>query len=672
LERLSAIFLAPLLLVAAIATAQQATDGLQFNVPYLCSDGQTYTVHRCATGPKGEFCFYQAEGQSERYNTRSAVANQMTRSCKVKPGGATAASSAPQSSSELQLDTPYQCAGGITLTVFQCQRQGTQEACFVKAEQNGKFLTQVPKPRAEIASQVKACKAGTPFNPPYMAEFPDMYRVAQGMNVGKPAENVRRSIGAYYQLSEIIKVLAGQRAPTPDEQKLLNEYSKASTDLAQVASQKLPGEHFDAASNPYRYSTSDPKFGFEGIPVWTAFLSPSIQARFAQIAGAGNPQYQAAVQQEKQKAFQQVQADTQAAQAEQAQAKMPKDEGSVAIRRCLESGRSETECLGEGLKVGVNELTGGLYGSLDNMGKPSPGLRLSGTFGNSGFSMNFDEKHAILYCGALDPVYATYSVERGSQIGVKVRSSTPFTLTLRADGKLVGPGPVEIAGVVPVGGSHGGGGSAGPGASAYDIHSPTTTQEKQISAGEAWQYSADQVHRNGSDLSVTTTTANSSSDTSWAKPRAARPVVGKTERCNVTTLTGTPSPPKVSAALNQITGSAAHKGDTVPPGLRMTGRYESKNGLNIDFADDLATLECGRARSAEPYVVENNAGRITIQVKNPSGPFSLALQADGTLNGSGSVDVAGRVLTGTRGDQMTYAPVSGHCTLGAMTAKATQ
>lgn len=674
MKKANMIFLSTLLLSAATIIAQQPNDGLQLNVPYVCSNGQTYVVHRCATGPKGEFCYYQAEGQSERYNTRAAVASQMTQTCKVKaPASAatTTHSSTTQPSSGLQVDTPYECPGGLILTVFQCQRQGTQEACFVRAEQNGKFLTQVPKPRAEIATQLKACKAGTPFSPSYMAEFPSAYRVVQGMNIGNPAENVKRAIGAFYQLSEIIKVLAGQRAPTSDEQKLLNEYSRISAVLAQGAAQKFPNEHFDPAANPYHYNPSDPKFGFEGIPVWTTFLSPGIQAQYAQIVGGGNPQYQAAVGQEKQKAFRQVQADVQAAQAEQAEANMPKDAGSVAMRRCLESGRSETECLGEGLKVGMNELTGGMTGELDKMTTLPPGLRLSGNFSDAGFSISFDDKRATVFCGALDPVFATYKIERGAQISVKV-SVSPQTIvaTLRADGKLVGPGPVQIAGVVPVGGGSSGG-RAGPSASAYDLHSPTTTQEKQISAGEAWQYSADQVHRNGSDYSVTTQTANSSPDTSWAKPRAARPVVGKTERCNVATLTGAPVT-KMSAAINQMTGSSAHKGDTIPVGLRMFGKYESKNGLNIDFEGDLATLECGRARSAESYLVENSGGHITIEVKNAAGPFSLVLQPDGTLIGSGSVDVAGRILTGTHGDQMTYAPVSGRCAVGTLTAMAAQ
>ena len=38
----------------AVVAAQQAPDGLQFNVPYLCSDVYTYVVHECTPGAKGE------------------------------------------------------------------------------------------------------------------------------------------------------------------------------------------------------------------------------------------------------------------------------------------------------------------------------------------------------------------------------------------------------------------------------------------------------------------------------------------------------------------------------------------------------------------------------------------------------------------------------------------
>ena len=181
MKRPSSLFaIVALFLLFPCAGSLRAQDDLQFNVPYTCSDGVTYVVHKCLTGPKGEMCYYQAEGQSERYNTRAAVVYQMTKMCKLK-GSPSAPATTAQPSSELQLDTPYQCSGGLTLTVFQCQKQNGQDYCFVKAEENAKFVLQVPKPRAEIVTQIKACKAGTPFNPPYIAEFPSASYVVQAM-----------------------------------------------------------------------------------------------------------------------------------------------------------------------------------------------------------------------------------------------------------------------------------------------------------------------------------------------------------------------------------------------------------------------------------------------------------------------------------------------------------
>ena len=40
-----------LICMSPFALAQQAPDGLQFNVPYLCNDGNVYVVHRCEKWP---------------------------------------------------------------------------------------------------------------------------------------------------------------------------------------------------------------------------------------------------------------------------------------------------------------------------------------------------------------------------------------------------------------------------------------------------------------------------------------------------------------------------------------------------------------------------------------------------------------------------------------------
>src|ERR1700758_4386614 len=101
-----------LLCTGALAHAQQAPDGLQFNVPYLCNDGKVYVVHRCEKGPKFEACFYQHEPDSERYNTREAVVYQMTKMCKVQGQPAAAVSTPISEAPQLGV---HHCSNGFIL-----------------------------------------------------------------------------------------------------------------------------------------------------------------------------------------------------------------------------------------------------------------------------------------------------------------------------------------------------------------------------------------------------------------------------------------------------------------------------------------------------------------------------------------------------------------------------
>jgi hypothetical protein len=650
-----------LFFLCASAAPLRAQDGLQFNVPYLCNDGVTYVVHKCLTGPKGEMCYYQAEGQSERYNTRAAVVYQMTKMCKVK-GAASPAAPASQPSSDLQLDTPYQCAGGLALTVFQCQKQNGQDYCFVKAEQNGKFLLQVPKPRAEIVTQTKACKAGAPFSPPYIAEFPSYAYVVQAMAVGTPKENATRAIGALYQLSEIISTLSGPRATSgysPDEKKLLDSYSKMQSALLQAAAQVLPGQQFTLATNPYHFSRSDPKFGFEGIPVWTTFLTPALQGQFAQIVGGNDAHYTATVEQEKRAAMQQIQTNAAIAQSEQ---NMKKDPGSVATRRCLESGRSEMECLGEGVKVGLVDLVGGNPSGSIGLPGGDPGLRLTGVYSSGNFSLTFSQTTSGVACGTLLPQQLPYSVERsGNQLFVKVPiQPKPLVLSYKVDGKLSGPGPTDVAGRVVAGRA------TDTTSTGYEMQTQTTTTQRQIGANEVSNYNADQVHQNGMEYSV-----NDQSTSSTMVPTTVHnysvPTAPKTERCNVGILPPTGQSGSISGALTQVLGSQASKSANTVPGLRLNGTYAVAGGLKIEFRDDAATLECGAALSSEGYAVEPQGGQLVVKFQHSAGPLSLVLQPNGTLTGSGSVEVNGRKIYRSPSGDISYTPQNARCTLGTLT-----
>ena len=649
-----------LICIATLAVAQQAPEDLQFNVPYLCNDGHTYVVHKCEKGPKFEACFYQREQDSERYNTRQSVEYQMTKMCKLK-GSASPVAASAQPSSDLLVDTPYQCAGDLMLTIFECQRQSGQEACFVKAELNGKFLGQVPKPRSEIVTQIKACTPGKTFDPGYIAEFPSSYRVIQGMLAGNPQQNIERAIGAFYQLSEIIKVLAAQRGSnyTPDEKKLLDDYSRLSRELAQAGAQKFPDQKFDPATNPYRFSRNDPKFGFGGIPVWTTFLSPPIQAQFAQLVGGDDSHYLAAVEQQKRAGMQQLDTEMRVEQSEQ---NMRKDAGSVAARHCVESGRSEVECLGEGLKVGAMDLMGG--NPLKGIVPETPaGLRLTGLYSVAGFGLQFSQDAVAVGCGKLVPQPLPYSMERSAnQILVKIPiSPRPLTLSYRPDGSLAGPGPIDVAGRVVIGGM------TDTASTNYQMQTQTSTTQRQIDAGDVSNYSADQVHQNGMEYSVD----QQSTSTSWVPTTAHHysvPTAPKTERCNVGTLPPTGGSISVSNALTQVLGSKASKSANTAPGLRLNGTYAAKDGLKIQFRDDSATLECGESFNSEGYAVRTEGGQLIVKFQNSTGPLSFVLQPNGTLTGAGSVDVAGRRAIQGAGGDVEYLPRNARCVLGTLEA----
>jgi hypothetical protein len=523
----------------------------------------------------------------------------------------------------------------------------------------------VPKPRNEIENQMKSCKALPQLNPSYLAEFPGPYLVVQGMLAGNPRDNVVRAIGAFYQLTEILKVLASQRGSSgysPDEKKFMDDYTRAQSVLVETAAKKFPGEHFDLEGNPFHYSVSDPKFGFEGIPIWARFFTPNVQARFAQVVGHNDPRYQVAVDQEKRRAVQQADNDLKTAQADAAETHYAKDAGSVAARHCVESGRSEMECLGKGLKVGAMDLMGG--NPLKGIVPETPvGLRLTGLYSASGFGLQFNQDAVGVGCGTLIAQSHPYTVERtANQILVKIPiSPKPLTLSYKLDGNLAGPGPIDVAGRVVIGGM------TDSASTSYQMQTQTSTTQRQIDAGDVANYSTDQVHQNGMEFSVDQQ-STSSSWTPTTTHHYSVPTAPKTEHCNVQTLSPTARNVSVSGALTQLMGSKESKSANTVPGLRLNGTYAAKGGLKIEFRDDSATLECGDSLNSEGYQVLPEGGQLIVKFQNSTGPLSFVLQPNGTLTASGTVDVAGRsAIQGAEGG-VDYRPRNARCALGTLEA----
>ena len=104
-------------------------------------------------------------------------------------------------------------------------------------------------------------------------------------------------------------------------------------------------------------------------------------------------------------------------------------------------------------------------------------------------------------------------------------------------------------------------------------------------------------------------------------------------------------------------------------GPRMGGTYAGASGLKVEFRSTAAILDCGQAHVMVPYDVQNLADRVVVTVRNGNVPLTLTLRPDGTLVGSGTVDVTGRTVTGVRDSGATFAPRQERCAVGTLTAR---
>jgi hypothetical protein len=59
--------------------------------------------------------------------------------------------------------------------------------------------------------------------------------------------------------------------------------------------------------------------------------------------------------------------------------------------------------------------------------------------------------------------------------------------------------------------------------------------------------------------------------------------------------------------------------------------------------------------------------QLVVKFRHSAGPLSLVLQPNGTLNGTGSVEVNGRKIYRSPTGDIAYTPQNARCTLGTLT-----
>jgi hypothetical protein len=463
-------------------------------------------------------------------------------------------------------------------------------------------------------------------NPPYLAQFPSVQKVKQVMTDKDPREQALKQMGALYQLQEVMKQLSGRRefrGYLPDEMKLLGQYQVAEYNIGKAIDSAFPGPYGSwrkvSDNRPYAYMRSDQRFGIEGIQTFRLLLNSEIQTAFYTSVGLDQARIAA-----------RMHADSEAMLAARAAGENPSggktDAETRAIRRCAESGRSEMQCMMEGIGKSFTGMISAVLPGLPLKSAPIRGIRMSGVYPGEGkLGFTFYNDQVTVGCSDIVPESHNYTVAvapAGLRITI-ANAPKPVVLTLRPDGRLQGSGPTDFTGQVQVGIEYG-----------------TRT---------------------------------------WSDGRTepiSRPVYAtRTLRCNVGVLAASAPAPALgsmstapAAALNLVFGSPDPEAGKAPPvGARMSGEYGSQAALDLEFRPEGVVLGCRDATVLRSYTVEASGNVALIHVTNGATPLTLTYGNDGKVTGSGSVKVDGRQVTGTTGNgQLAYAPRSATCTLGSL------
>jgi hypothetical protein len=339
------------------------------------------------------------------------------------------------------------------------------------------------------------------------------------------------------------------------------------------------------------------------------------------------------------------------------------------IARCVSSGRVPAVCTGNALMRGLDEMTGHLMSQVQPDLKPGP--ELSGAFaGTGGWRIEFGDRTASLTCADLAADPYTYQIEmrgNGAYVTLNTRPR-PTTLALRADGALVGQGPLVIDGRVITGYTNGGGGTAGH----YESQQVTTNQE--LTPMEASPYAGSgNLTQNGQTYNMSTTSTQS---TYVPGTPAAGPVpvyAPKRASCVAPTLSSKNAGPTLTQGATGVLTALFNNGEKGPPtpaGIRMHGIFASAaTGFSVEFHPESVVLGCGpEAARAYPYTVHVEANRAVVAVEAPDHPLKLVLATDGSLDpgSTAAYQVHGRVVTGENGDNFTFAPLERTCNLAAL------
>ncbi len=506
-------------------------------------------------------------------------------------------------------------------------------------------------------------------SPAYTGEMPSVDQVMKAMQASDPDETAARQMGAFWQLKTMIEDLAGPRyyrpGLTPEELKLRQAYYTA---YVQISNSKPKYKSFVAMRG---YDIS-PKFRSELIQ---KVFPPAFAAEYPKLVAQANAQNQAFHNQaeqtrarraaEEQAEAQKAANNPQVVNSLQAalnarRAQQPMSPGQRALTRCITSGRLPASCTGNSLLGGLTQMITQFLPAAAK--EPAAGPNMAGVFQGAGnWRLDFITDGVLVNCSFLSPDQHNYRLEFKDNRTVLIIDTTPkpLVLTLKSDGTIVGPGPLQIDGVVAAG-TTGGGFTEG--------HDETHTVQQEVYAPDASVYGGCTTAVSGGNCMVNSTETTHVGGTYIAPKTTFAP---RRATCPALNLSSKGAGVGVETMQTNLlkTMFGGDKGPPTPPGIRMHGTYAASSGFSVEFFPESVILGCGPdAARAYPYTVRAEGAEPVIKVEAPDHPLTLVMKPDGRLDpGSGTYEVQGRTITGRdNNDNFMFAPLDATCNLAVL------
>lgn len=362
------------------------------------------------------------------------------------------------------------------------------------------------------------------------------------------------------------------------------------------------------------------------------------------------------------KANDQLTAAAQPAPAGYGQPEKPKTAEERAMARCITSGRLPATCTGNTLLGAFSQMVSQVLPSASK--EPAPGPSMAGVFQGAGnWRLDFIDGGVLVNCSFLSPNQQSYILEfKNNRTAIIVDTTPkPLVLTLKADGTIAGPGPLQIDGVVASGYTSGDSGGTSHSGGYHDQYgSSISDSQAASSAGPVYDSGGNRVYAPSSAAA---------GHTIFSHKTATCPAL------NLSSKGAGVGMQTMQTDLLKSMFSDGDKGPPTPPGIRMHGIFAAPTGFSVQFFPESAVLGCGPdAARAYPYSVAADGTKAVIQIAAPDHPLTLAFNPDGSLDpgGSRAYQVHGRTVTGQNDDgDFTFAPREQICNLAVLSASNT-